>query len=400
MAAAARRAAMLLGSGAASRSPVVVRSLATTAAAANSKAAASATPAKSGTFEELLRQHFAAAGTLAGTPVRLVQKGERDTGLGHVLGGGRSAAAQRQQQQPASHARMDDEAELLASLSAAQKGGSAMAAGTAVPLVHDFAPTAVLESFTIETLLRANVHLGHSTGAVHRNMLPYLLGERNGIHLIDLEHTQVALRRAINVVREVAARGGIILFVGTRPELADLMVACAGRSAQYHVIHKWVPGTLTNMGETVGRRTGDPELATPARVRGFGREDDDEDDGGRGRDVSNDDSPSDGAIIAAALDATKRRPDLLLMFDPLLNDIALREAERCHVPTIGLADTNFDPRRLTYPIPANDDSLLSVAYIASILANASLEGMLAAANAGAAAAASAPSVGRGGQRRR
>ena len=295
---------------------------------------------------------------------------------------------------------MEGEGAVMEELQAAQRGKEG--AATAVPLAHAWTPGPVLESFTVATLMRANVHLGHSTRAVHRHMRPYLLGERNGVHVIDLEHTQAALRRAVNVVREVAARGGIILFVGTRPELADLMVTSAGRCAQYHVIHKWVPGTLTNMSETVGRSRRTEAIGSSGGRSTAG---DDAVDGDWGRSGSgsgssddyaggrDEDSPSDGALIAQALQATATRPDLLLLFDPLLNDIALREAERCHVPTIGLADTNSDPRRLTYPIPANDDSVLSVAYIASILANAALEGMLAAANAAASASAAAAAVG-------
>ena len=335
-------------------------------AAKAATAATAATAAPATAFEALLREHFTATGSLAGTPVRLVD----------APGGVRETA-------------VDDELAVIEALRAGPRGGTpassaastASGVGVGVALLGPRPSGPVLESFSIATLMRANVHLGQSTRAVHRNMLPYVAGERQGVHVIDLEQTQAALRRAVNVVREVAARGGVIVFVGTRPELADVMVSAAGRCAQYHVIHKWVPGTLTNMGETIGRRRGESGGRRSLAAGG-----DDGDFGGM-----DDDAPSDGQLIAQALQATVTRPDLLLLFDPLLNDIALREAERCHVPTIGLADTNFDPRRLTYPIPANDDSVLSVAYLASILANAALEGMLAASSAAAAAAAASSS---------
>jgi small subunit ribosomal protein S2 len=343
---------------------------------ASASAPASA-PASASAFEELLQKHFSATGTLAGSAVRLV-----GTGAGGKAG-------------RELHATLDDEAAVIAAL----KEGPVPAAAPADPArtadAHAaasawvrLAPPAgpVLESFSVATLLRANVHLGHSVRAAHRHMLPYVAGERHGVHVIDLEQTQAALRRAVNVVREVAARGGIIVFVGTRPALADVVVAAAGRCAQYHVIHTWVPGTLTNMGETVGRRRrlAPTHMATTTATGGATDARDEEGDAA-GAGGLEEDSPSDGALVAQALQATAARPDLLLLFDPMLNDIALREAVRCHVPTIGLADTNADPRRFTYAIPANDDSVLSVAYIASILANAALEGMLAAAQAAQAA---------------
>ncbi|KAI9281446.1 ribosomal protein S2, flavodoxin-like domain-containing protein [Umbelopsis sp. AD052] len=202
------------------------------------------------------------------------------------------------------------------------------------------APQAVNSyNLTISKLLAAGLHLGHSTSLWNPATLPFIFGTRAGISIINLEHTLVYLRRACNVVREVAQRGGTVLFVGTRPEISELTIDAARNAEGYHVSGKWTPGTLTNAHQVLGRH------ATP-----------DPQDPGR--------------------PPKTYKPDIMILFNPLENDIAIAEAQLNNIPTIAITDSDYDPRRVTYPIPANDDSIRGVELVAKVLAASAREGVI------------------------
>ena len=186
----------------------------------------------------------------------------------------------------------------------------------------------------IQQLMMAGCHLGHSVDVWHKQMLPFIYGRRAGIHIINLEHTLIYLRRAVTVTREIAARGGTILFVGQRPFMQEILVEAARHAGQFYVHGKWLDGCLINHTRTL--RTANP--------LGSG--------------------------------GTYLQPDLVVVLD--MNECAscLDEVSRVHVPSIGLVDTDCNPDQVTYPIPANDDSVASVELIASVLANAARDGKL------------------------
>jgi len=164
------------------------------------------------------------------------------------------------------------------------------------------------------------------------NFVPYAYGVRANSTIIDLDHTVPLLRRAANLVRAVAFEGGQILFVGTRPDLRTIVKSAAGRIGKqgYYVSDRWIPGTLTNA----------PELFTPA--------------------VANE---------------TDARPDLVILLNPLSNITCIRECALAHVPTIGIIDSDADPRIVMYPIPANDESPQTAEIVAGILSIAGREGL-------------------------
>jgi small subunit ribosomal protein S2 len=163
------------------------------------------------------------------------------------------------------------------------------------------------------------------------NFMPYAYGIRSGITIIDLDHTLPLLRRAANLVRAVAARDGTIVFVGTRPDLRKVVSKAAERIGPqgYHVGERWLPGTLTN------------------KLLMFG---------------------------AATLNTTKFIPDLVIILNPLANMNAIRECAIEHIPTIGIIDSNVDPRIVMYPIPANDESTRTAELVAGVLSIAGREG--------------------------
>lgn len=178
--------------------------------------------------------------------------------------------------------------------------------------------------FTLQQMMACSVHLGHSTSRWHPKMAPFILGERAGIHIINLDKTLIALRQACNVVKDIASRGGILLFVGTGATIQRLTYECAQDCGQHYINIRWIGGTMTNR--------------------------------------------------AQVLRNDRLAPDLLILLDPVTNDQAVLEALSCNIPTVGICDTNCDPSKLTYPVPANDDAFSSVELIARTLSLAAQEG--------------------------
>ncbi|KAI8810241.1 ribosomal protein S2, flavodoxin-like domain-containing protein [Cladochytrium replicatum] len=195
-------------------------------------------------------------------------------------------------------------------------------------------------ALTLQRLLAANLHLGHSRASYHSHMLPFIYGERNGLHIINLEHTLTHLRRALNVTREVAMRNGTIVFVGTRLAIHRIAVDAAKRADAYYVT-RWVGGTITNRSQVLNRSVVDE---------------------------------SGGKSISASESGAAVVPDLVILLDYQNTLRAAREANQFNVPIIAICDTDCDPRRVQYPIPANDDSVAGVKMIADLLSLAAQEG--------------------------
>ncbi|KAF9571835.1 37S ribosomal protein, mitochondrial [Mortierella alpina] len=193
-------------------------------------------------------------------------------------------------------------------------------------------------SLTIAQLLAAGLHLGHSTSLWNVASMPFVFGVREGISIINLEHTLTHLRRACTVTKAVARQGGIILFIGTREGVDHVTIDAAKSCNAYYVASKWCPGTITNAQEIVGPHT--PRLPD-ARAGDLAR---------------------------------PFRPDLVIVLNPIENMIAIKEATRFNIPTIAITDTDVDPRIVSYPIPANDDSVRGVELVAKVLAEAAKEG--------------------------
>ncbi|KAF8631448.1 hypothetical protein AX17_005125 [Amanita inopinata Kibby_2008] len=184
---------------------------------------------------------------------------------------------------------------------------------------------------TISALLAAGAHFGHATTRMNPNFVPYAYGTRSGITIIDLDQTLPLLRRAANLVRSVAYAKGTIVFIGTRPDLRPVVQKAAERLGEqgYYVGDRWLPGTLTNKIQMYGA-----DVVKEERVA----------------------------------------PDLAVLLNPLANMNAIRECAIEHVPTIGIVDSNADPRIVMYPIPGNDESTRTAELIAGILSIAGREG--------------------------
>lgn len=231
----------------------------------------------------------------------------------------------------------------------AQRLGSTLS-GVHVPKDETKKPVLVAKT-TLATLMAAGCHLGHAKALWRPSTQPYIYGEYDGIHLIDLNETLVALKRACRVMRGVAEQGGIILFVGTFKTAAQqqALEEAARRCSGYYVTHKWIPGTVTNFFEVSRQIGGQQEV----KVR------------------------LDDLVVPETFgERPLMKPDLVVLFNPVENRHCINECIKTRVPTIGLCDTNMEPSLLTYPIPCNDDSSRATTLMAGVLSRSAREGML------------------------
>ena len=206
---------------------------------------------------------------------------------------------------------------------------------------------------TLPLLLASQTHLGHATSLWNPRNSGYIFGIRDGIHIISLDITAAYLRRAAKIVTEVAKKGGLILFVGTRDGHEPIVVNAANLAGGYHVFDSWTPGTLTNRQQILGKCMLKVVDIHDNEIQEF--------------------KPKleESAIVGAH---PVLSPDLVICLNPLENRACLHECGLTIVPSIGIIDTDADPSWVTYPIPANDDSLRSVGLIAGVLARAAEEG--------------------------
>lgn len=196
---------------------------------------------------------------------------------------------------------------------------------------------------TLELLLAAQAHLGHSTSLWHPANSRYIFGIRQGIHIIDLSLTLAHLRRACKVVEGVAERGGLILFVGNRNGQVRVVVNAAKLSGACHLFSRWIPGTITNGPSLLGNLKQIVVDEFDREVPGFEEQ---------------------------MIDRGALKPDLVICLNPPENYVLLHECGIHGIPTIGIVDTDQDPSWVTYPIPANDDSGRTVGVIAGALGRA------------------------------
>ena len=224
-----------------------------------------------------------------------------------------------------------------------------------------------MAALTMKELLEAGVHFGHQTKRWNPKMQKFIFGERNGIYIIDLQKTLKKFREAYAFVRDLAAEGGIMLFVGTKKQAQETVFDEATRCGMFYVNHRWLGGTLTNFAtirKSIARlkkldemsETGEYERLPKKEVIGLERE---------------------RAKLQSALVGIKnmdRLPSAVFIVDPKKEAIAVEEARRLAIPIVAIVDTNCDPTGIDHPIPGNDDAIRSVRLITSRVADAVIEG--------------------------
>jgi small subunit ribosomal protein S2 len=221
---------------------------------------------------------------------------------------------------------------------------------------------------SMKALLEAGVHFGHRTRRWNPKMRPFIFTERSKIHIIDLQQTVVRLNEYYGMVRETVARGGTILFVGTKRQAQATIQQEAERCGMPYVNQRWLGGTLTNW-VTIKQRL-DYLLRMERRI-----------DAGDFRTLSKKEQLSIQREVdklnvrIGGLKTMRRLPDMLFVVDTNLEDLAVKEANKLKIPIIGMVDTNSDPDPIDFVIPSNDDAIRAVKLIVSIIANAAEEGM-------------------------
>jgi small subunit ribosomal protein S2 len=224
-----------------------------------------------------------------------------------------------------------------------------------------------LPDFTMRQLLEAGVHFGHQTQRWNPRMGEFIYGDRNGIHIIDLTQTVPMLDAALNVVRETVAKGGRILFVGTKRQAQKPIADAAERCAQYYMNHRWLGGTLTNW-KTVSNsisRLKEIDEKMAEGVEGLTKKE----RLGMERDQ---------AKLQASLGGIREMgglPDLLFVIDVNKEDLAILEAKKLGIPVVAVVDTNCSPDGVDYIIPGNDDAARAIALYCDLVSRAALDGM-------------------------
>jgi small subunit ribosomal protein S2 len=224
-----------------------------------------------------------------------------------------------------------------------------------------------LPDFTMRQLLEAGVHFGHQTHRWNPKMRNYIYGSRNGIHIIDLSQTVPLLHQALVAVADAVAKGGRVLFVGTKRSAAEQVADAAKRSAQYYVNSRWLGGTLTNW-KTISHSI--KTLRTVDETLGK------ENSGLTKREML--ELTRSKEKLDKALGGIKDMggtPDLLFVIDTNKEQIAIKEANRLGIPVIAVIDTNSDPAGVTFPIPGNDDAGRAVALYCDLISRACIEGI-------------------------
>ncbi len=226
-----------------------------------------------------------------------------------------------------------------------------------------------LPEFTMRQLLEAGVHYGHQTQRWNPRMAEYIYGDRNGIHIIDLTQTVPMLEQALKVVRDTVAKGGRILFVGTKRQAQKPVAEAAEKCAQYYMNHRWLGGTLTNW-KTVSQSI--QRLKQIDEVLAAGGE------GLTKKERLN--MERDQAKLQASLGGIREMggvPDLLFIIDVGKEDLAILEASKLGIPVVAVVDTNNSPKGVNYIIPGNDDAARAIALYCDLVARAALDGMSA-----------------------
>ena len=224
-----------------------------------------------------------------------------------------------------------------------------------------------LPDFNMRSLLEAGAHFGHQSHRWNPKMGTYIFGARNNIHIIDLAQTVPLLHQALKVVSDTVAKGGRVLFVGTKRQAAEPIAEAARRCAQYYINSRWLGGMLTNW-KTIS--------ASIARLRKL---DEQLNTGGVGL------TKKERLVLSRERDKLEKAlggikdmggtPDLIFVIDTNKEQLAIKEANRLHIPVAAILDTNCDPDGIQFPVPGNDDAGRAISLYCDLIARAAIDGI-------------------------
>jgi len=216
-----------------------------------------------------------------------------------------------------------------------------------------------------EDLLDTGAHFGHVTRKWHPNYKPYILMEKNGVHIINLEETLISFNKAINFIQSAVKKNGEVLFVGTKKQAKDIVQQEADRCGMFYIVERWLGGSLTNF-TTIKKSIKRLKLLekegsslyknlTKKETQMLNRERVKLSDQHRG------------------IKDMRKPPDAIVVVDGQYEETAIKEATSMGIPVVAIVDSNTDPDKISYPIPANDDSLRTIQLLIGSIADAILE---------------------------
>ena len=225
-------------------------------------------------------------------------------------------------------------------------------------------------TFTMRQLLEAGVHFGHHTRRWNPKMEPFIFGERNGIHILDLQQTVPLFGRALEAMRDTVAKGGRILFVGTKRAAADKIAETAKACGQYYVNHRWLGGMLTNwatVSQSIKRLRDLEARLSSDEVSQLGK-----------KEILRLTRERDKLeLTLGGIKEMGGLPDMLFILDTNKEDIAVLEANKLNIPVVAVIDSNASPAGVDFPIPGNDDAMRAITLYCELAQTAVLDGLQA-----------------------
>jgi small subunit ribosomal protein S2 len=225
-----------------------------------------------------------------------------------------------------------------------------------------------LPDYSMRQLLEAGVHFGHQSHRWNPKMAEYIFGTRNNIHIIDLAQSVPMLHRALQAVSDTVAKGGRILFVGTKRQAQDAVADAAKRCAQYYVNSRWLGGTLTNwktISGSISRLRKLEEMLSSNEAQAYTKKE--------RLELQRERDKLDRAL--GGIKDMGGLPDLLFVIDTNKEDIAIKEARRLNVPVAAVVDTNCNPDGITFVVPGNDDASRAITLYCDLIARAAIDGI-------------------------
>ncbi|MBQ7413364.1 MAG: 30S ribosomal protein S2 [Alphaproteobacteria bacterium] len=227
-----------------------------------------------------------------------------------------------------------------------------------------------LPTISMRQLIEAGVHFGHNARRWNPKMGQYIYGTREGVHVMDLTQTVPMMYRALEAIRDVAAKGGKVLFVGTKPQAQEAVEAAAKRCGQFYVNHRWLGGMLTNwktISSSIKRLKEIDSKIEKGELNGFTK-----------KEKLNMEREREKLFASlGGIQDMNGRPDIIFVIDVPKEELAIAEAKKLGIPVVAICDSNANPDGITYPIPGNDDALRAINLYCDLVSGAVLDGIQA-----------------------
>ena len=227
-----------------------------------------------------------------------------------------------------------------------------------------------LPTISMRQMIEAGVHFGHNARRWNPKMGQYIYGTREGVHIMDLAQTVPMMYRAMEAVRDVAAKGGKVLFVGTKPQAQEAVEAAAKRCGQFFVNHRWLGGMLTNwktISSSIKRLKEIDSKIEKGELNGFTK-----------KEKLNMEREREKLFASlGGIQDMNGRPDIVFAIDVPKEELAIAEARKLGIPVVAICDSNANPDGITYPIPGNDDALRAISLYCDLISGAVLDGIQA-----------------------